>query len=194
MLNADPSEDAEKHNLRGNFSGGRLQPYHGPTDYVAVQASSLPKIAIAIVCYMYTVDMEAAAKGYDWSVGGWCSAVVLRDIFLMIAVAGVWDWILYFSPLKDRLAPYKFNSQYPKNEQLARDLFWTTSATLLASAQEILLMRWWASGKFKAAMFGTPPAGESVVPYNPPFFGTDTQHPAGTPVDSSAPVQIIQMR
>lgn len=27
----------------------------------------------------------------------------------MVAVAGVWDWILYFSPLKNRLTPYKFN-------------------------------------------------------------------------------------
>lgn len=87
-------------------------------------------------------------------------------------VAGVWDYILYFSPLKQRLAPYKFNPDYPSTQQIARDIFWTTSATLLASAQEVLLMRWWASGQFKAALFGTPPPGETSVPWDQPFFGT----------------------
>ena len=113
MATVDPKEDPAKHDLKGSFSGGELQPYHAPTDYLAVQASTLPKIGIAVLCYVYTVDMEAAAAGYDFSVGGWMAKVLFRDLFLMLAVAGVWDWILYFSPLKDRLSPYKFNSKYP---------------------------------------------------------------------------------
>lgn len=47
-------------------------------DYVAVQASSLPKIAIAVACWHYTVHFDAAAKGYDWSYDGWVAAVVKR--------------------------------------------------------------------------------------------------------------------
>eukprot|EP01052_Picozoa_sp_SAG31_P031489 SAG31_NODE_3342_length_4383_cov_5.306723_2_plen_223_part_00 len=146
MATADPNEDPERHSLKGEFSGGPLQPVHGLVDYVAVQASSLPKIGIAIICYLYTVDMEAASKGFDFTPGGWVAKVVLRDLFLMVAVAGVWDWVLYFSPLKARLEPYKFTKAYPPMSQLQRDIFWTFSATLLASCQEVLLMRWWAGG------------------------------------------------
>ena len=80
--------------------------------------------------------------------------------------------MLYFSPFKARLEPYKFNKSYPDIKQLQRDVFWTFSATLLASAQEVLLMRWWAGGHFKAALFGSPPADETAVPHNQPFFGT----------------------
>ena len=90
--NADPKEDPDKHSLKGVFSGGPLQPVHGAIDYIAVQASSLPKIGIAILCYLYTVDMEAASTGFDFSPDGLVAKVVLRDLFLMVAVAGIWDW------------------------------------------------------------------------------------------------------
>ena len=105
------------------------------TECLQIQFGSLPKIGIAVLCWIYTVDMQAAAEGWDWSSTGWVAKVVLRDLFLMVVIAGVWDWILYFSPLKARLAPFKFNSEYPKPSQLMRDVFWTLSATLLASAQ-----------------------------------------------------------
>ena len=172
MANANPKGDGQKRSVSGDFSGGKLKPTHGLADYVAVQPGSLPKIRIAILCWQYTVDIEGAPKGYDWSLDGWVMQIVLRDLFLMIAVAGIWDYILYFSPLKDRLRPYKFNSKYPPLSQIKRDAFWTFSATLLASAQEVLLMRWWAGGNFKAALFGTPPEGETSVPWDTPFFGT----------------------
>ena len=159
---------------KGRFSGGKLQPYHSPRDYITVFCGQLPKIAVAVACWHYTVDMEAAAVGWDWSHKGWVWRIVFRDLLLMVAVAGGWDWILYFSPLKERLTPYKFNKRYPAWSQLQRDIFWTFCATLLASAQEVLLMRWWASGRFKRAWFGTPAsAAEETVPYNPPFFGTE---------------------
>lgn len=169
---------------QGDFSGGKLRPVHDQlSDYVAVQASSLPKIGIAVLCWLYTVDMEAASRGYDFALDGWVMKVVLRDLFLMVAIAGVWDYILYFSPLKERLRAYKFNSKYPPFAQLARDAFWTFSATLLASAQEVLLMRWWAGGNFKAALFGTPPEGETSVPWNEPFFGTAETAVLSVPLD-----------
>lgn len=173
MVTANPKGDGQKRSVNGDFSGGKLKPFHGLTDYFNVFFGQVPKIFIAVLVWQYTVDMDAAAVGYDWSLDGWVAKVVLRDLFLMVGIAGVWDYILYFSPLKDRLKAYKFNPVYPPMAQIQRDAFWTFSATLLASAQEVLLMRWWASGEFKAAMFGVAPANETSVPHNAPFFGTE---------------------
>ena len=98
----------------------------------------------------------------------------------MALVPGIWDYILYFSPLKGRLAPYKFNAKYPPMDQLLRDIFWTFCATVLASVQEVGLMYWWAGGHFKAAWFGAAPAGEDSVPVGP-FFGTEQTAIFSTP-------------
>ena len=127
---------------------------------------------IAVACWVYSVDFHAAAAGYDFSPNGWVMRIVLRDIFICMGVAGVWDWVLYFSPLKERMAPYKFNKAYPPGAQLRRDMMWTFSASLLSSVQEVLLMRFWASGAFTKALFGAAPAGEASVPWDAPFFGT----------------------
>lgn len=189
MLSADGQAERTC-NLKGKYSGGPLRPYHDRlSDYVGVQAGQIPKVLLAIVVWYYTVDFKAAEKGFDFSFNGWCTTVILRDLFLMVAITGVWDWILYFSPLKERLAPYKFNSAYPKWTQLQRDIFWTFIATLLASAQEILVMRWWASGQFTRTLFGQGGyandaitkllGGESAVapdkpiPWETPFFGSE---------------------
>ena len=142
---ADPNGDGVPRDTAGAFSGGPLRPYHNRvSDYVAVQAGQLPKILLAVAVWHYTVDIDAAAKGWDWSPTGWVATVLLRDLVLMVLIAFGWDYILYFSPLKHRLAPYKLNQEYPTWEQIRRDAFWTTSATLLASAQEVLLYYWWA--------------------------------------------------
>jgi len=156
---------------KGNFSGEKLEPF--PThiaDYLNVQFGSLPRIFLAIWCWLYTVDMAAAAEGYDFSHSGWVARIALRDLLLMVIVCGGWNWVEYCSPLKERLAPWKINSSYPDNAQMRRDMFWTTSATLLATVQEVMLMRWWAGGYFKGALFGSPTAEESVPVST--FFGT----------------------
>lgn len=173
MATSSSKDDPQTRDVAGSFSGAPLRPYHNKlSDYTGIQFGSLPKIGIAVLCWIYTVDMQAAAEGWDWSSTGWVAKVVLRDLFLMVVIAGVWDWILYFSPLKARLAPFKFNSEYPKPSQLMRDVFWTLSATLLASAQEVVLMRYWAAGYFKSALFSAVPEGEDSVPWDTPFFGT----------------------
>ena len=89
---------------------------------------------------------------------------------MMVIIAGGWDYLLYFSPLKSRMSAYKFNKNYPSKDQFLRDIFWTTSATLLAAVQEVLLMWYWAGGHFKAAWFGKAPENETFVPYDQPFF------------------------
>jgi hypothetical protein len=88
MVRAGPNGDGQKRSVSGDFSGGRLRPYHNAlADWVGVQCSSLPKIGIAVLCWVYTADMHAAAEGYDLAWNGWVAKVVLRDLFLMLAVS-----------------------------------------------------------------------------------------------------------
>ena len=102
MATADPKGDGLARSVNGDFSGGKLKPYHNSlTDVFSVFFGQAPKIVIAIIVWQCTVDMEAASVGYDWTLDGWVAKVVLRDLFLMVVVAGLWDWILYASPLKD---------------------------------------------------------------------------------------------
>jgi sterol desaturase/sphingolipid hydroxylase (fatty acid hydroxylase superfamily) len=173
-------------NVQGSFSGGRLQPYSTSVkDYVGAQAGSLPKILLTTLLFAWTVDLTTttgagAPAGYFASPGSWAPAtwvlqVVLRDLSLMLVVPGGWDYLLYFSRFKEAMRPYKFNSKYPDRKQFVRDVTWTTSATLLASLQEILLWRWWASGQFKSALFGEAPVGETHVPCDTPFFAESAE-------------------
>ena len=162
----------------GAFSGGTLKPYPNAIgDFLGVQFGSLPKMLIAVVCWHVTAaDWGAAAAGYDLSPTGWVARIVLRDLVLMVLVAGVWDWLLYRSPLQGRLAPYKFNKDYPDAAQLSRDVFWTTSATLLASAQEAVLMHWWTTGRlFKQLPLqgAAQLTAEDKAGAAPAFFGTE---------------------
>ena len=84
----------------GSFSGGKLRPFPNQlADWVGGQFINMPKIAIAALAWRYTVDLEAAAAGYDFGPGGWATRIILRDLLLMVAVAGLWDYLLYFSPL-----------------------------------------------------------------------------------------------
>jgi len=170
--------------VKGHFSGGTLMPYHHKiATYVAVQCGSLWKVVLAALCWFYTVDMAAASLGYDFSHKGWVAAIVYRDLVLMVVVCGGWDWLLYWSPLKERMAPYKYHAMQPPRSQWLRDVAATTSATLLASVQEVLLMRWWAGGFFKRALFGAPSVDEAAVPWgiSNTFFGTKETAVFSTP-------------
>ena len=166
VLFMDPPTPTITPDEAGRWSGGPLRPYPNQlADWVAGVAVNAPKMAIAALAFRYTVDLDAAARG--WEVG-WVAAIVARDLFLMVAVAGLWDYLLYFSPLKERMRPWKINDAYPGPDQLKRDVFWTTSATLLASAQEVALLKWWCGQNFTRALFGA--ADEAFVPVDAPFF------------------------
>ena len=55
-------------------SGSVSLRYHNRlADYVGVQFGSLPKILIAVLCWNFTVDMEAASRGFDFALGGWAT-------------------------------------------------------------------------------------------------------------------------
>mmetsp|Transcript_124718 Transcript_124718/g.216169 ORF Transcript_124718/g.216169 Transcript_124718/m.216169 type:complete len:589 (+) Transcript_124718:107-1873(+) len=172
------AKERKKVDVKGNFSGGKLRPYHNAlADWFGVQFTSLPKIGLAVLCYTYTVDMQAAADGWDFAPGGWVSKIFLRDFFLMLLIPCVWDWIHHSdsSPLRERLAAYKFEKATVDAAQFRRDFLTTTSALLIATMHEVILMRWWASGSFKRALFGSEPAGETSVPWGKdnPFFGSE---------------------
>lgn len=165
-----------KPDVKGNFSGGRQRPWADKfSDVVSMQCSQIPTLVVAIVCWNLTVDMDAASEGYDFHIAGWASRIFFRDLFLMIFVCGGWDWLLYYSPLKGNMAAFKFAEEYPDADQFWRDRFWSTSATLLGSVQEVLLMRWWSSGSFKQALFGPMQLGEAHIPWGSDnsFFGSD---------------------
>lgn len=167
-IEGPPSKQPDVH---GNYSGGTLKPFQQTVgDHVSnIVGGQLSKIAIVTLCWLYTVDMDAASKGYDFSAGGWVSMVVWRDVLLLLCCCGGWDWLLRLSPLAERLAPYKFNPDKPDATQMQRDIFWSFSALFLVSLQEVVLMRWWAGGFFKRALFSSV-RGEAAVPVSS-FFG-----------------------
>lgn len=82
-----------------------------------------------------SISNQNQNKILSWS---WMIPIVLRNIFSTWIICGFWDWILYFSPLKEALKPFKMNPKYPTTDQIFHDAFWTTSATITGSAVEIL--------------------------------------------------------
>jgi len=131
--------------LHGGFLGAPLRPYYDWAQLVFLQFASVPLLALTALCWTYTVDTAAAAQGYDFSLQGWCTCIVLRDFVLTLTVAGGFDYLLYHSPLcKPGMRAYKFNKDYPSREQLLRDVRWTVCAQLLASLQEVLVVRYWS--------------------------------------------------
>jgi hypothetical protein len=41
---------------------------------------------------------------------GWVAHIVLRDLLIMVIVAGGWDYLMYFSSLAKRLHRFKVRS------------------------------------------------------------------------------------
>jgi len=145
----------------GSYAGGKaLDGFDGadPTVAFGVQVGLTPRRLLAVLCYVYTVDFEAAAaEGFTLRPGGWCARIVLRDVALMLLYAGLWDWVLLHSPFAATARGWKYNKDAPSDEQTRRDVFWSTSSTLLSSAQEIALILWWLQA------WGPPP----------PFFAAE---------------------
>lgn len=141
----DPPQPKAPPDECGTWSGGVLRPCpNALADWVAGVCINAPKMVIAAAAYSYTCDAAAASRGFDRR---WILPIVGRDLFLMVAVAGLWDYLLYFSRLRERMRPWKINAKYPGAAQLRRDVFWTLSATLLASLQEVLVLRYGLAGR-----------------------------------------------
>ena len=79
------------------------------------------------------------------------------------AVCGFWDWLLYFSPARHRLAAYKITPAYPPTSQYLHDAAYTSLASLLASCLEGGLCYLWASGSLTYSGLEEAPATNLLV-------------------------------
>ena len=87
------------------------------------------------------------ASEYEMS---WMLPMLVRNLLAQFIIAGFWDWLLYFSPLKEKFAPFKMNPKYPSNKQIFHDMFWTTSATITGTMIEIFLCYGYCNDYFPA--------------------------------------------
>merc|ERR1719341_1849833 len=61
----------------------------------------------------------------------WLTPILIRNILGTWVVCGLWDWVLYFSPLKERLSEFKITASYPHLSQFTHDAAYTTLASVL---------------------------------------------------------------
>jgi len=113
-------------------------------DHLAAQLGSVPRLLMALFCWYLMPDI-AALKTLSVS---WILPIVARDLAVTIAVAGLWDFLLYsqWSPLRAKAHPAKFNPKYPSFVQIKHDIAWSLCSTLLSSAWEIAVLHAWARG------------------------------------------------
>jgi len=111
-------------------------------DFISVLGSLVKDVILGYLIYLYTMNIHAAAE-FRWE---WMLPIIVRDFCLNFFVAGSWDWMMYFSPIAPRLHKYKINPTIPPMTQFKHDIFFTTLATLTASATEIVLLHCWAKG------------------------------------------------
>jgi hypothetical protein len=129
------------------------RPTASITEHLIGTLGGVRSFVIAWICiYGFTLSEEnstypafsgAAKEGYNWS---WMAPILIRNVAFAWVVCGFWDWILYFSPLKDKLHPFKHNPVYPSFPQFAHDATFTTISVVLASFLEIAMCRGWANG------------------------------------------------
>jgi sterol desaturase/sphingolipid hydroxylase (fatty acid hydroxylase superfamily) len=77
----------------------------------------------------------SGAEEFHWS---WIMPLLVRNIMATWLICGCWDWFLHFSPLKNRLAPFKMNPESPPSSQWAHDVFWTTVSSVMATVLEVV--------------------------------------------------------
>lgn|ERR1711988_319707 len=114
--------------------------FFSPIEQLVLECASTFKVLLAVL-FWNLIDFSACKTlQLDWTL-----AIVVRDVTLALVVAGGWDYILYFSPLKDRLHRYKINPSYPSSKQFQHDMFWTLISTLISSVLEIIVLHCFAT-------------------------------------------------
>lgn len=117
-------------------------------EHVGVVLSLVPKLPFALWMYFAMPTMAEAAT-LDLA---WILPIVLRDLAIMFVVVGGWDFLLYGPVFREKMRPYKFNPKYPPWSQLKHDILWTTSATILASLQDVMVFHFWATGRWAVTL------------------------------------------
>lgn len=119
-------------------------------DHVAVVLSAVPKLIIAALALKYSLNGFADPAVYATLSWAWVAPIIVRDLAITFGSAGVWDFIVYsdFSPLKKRMAAYKFNSEYATWDQILHDMRWALVSTFVSTAWEVFILHGWATGRF----------------------------------------------
>eukprot|EP01065_Artemidia_motanka_P021102 TRINITY_DN2517_c0_g1_i2.p1 TRINITY_DN2517_c0_g1~~TRINITY_DN2517_c0_g1_i2.p1 ORF type:complete len:351 (+),score=87.24 TRINITY_DN2517_c0_g1_i2:55-1053(+) len=116
------------------------------TGHLTSIVAALRSYAIAHVLWTYTSNPLESGAAAELS-SDWILPIVARNVAATWAIAGFWDWLLYFSPLKNKFTPFKLNPIYPSMRQFAHDSFWSTSSSCTAAALEVMMLHLWATGK-----------------------------------------------
>lgn len=114
--------------------------------------------AMALLCiYVISEDYPAFGAGKELKLE-WMLPLLFRNLLGTWLICGLWDWFLYFSPLKEKLHKYKLNPKYPSMTQMRNDAFVTTTASVCLTILEVMMCHLWASGKvpYQADMLETP--------------------------------------
>ena len=119
------------------------------TDNLTSFAGAFRSFALAYACIHAVGDYPAFGRATALEFA-WMWPILLRNIVATWIICGGWDYFLYFSPLKEKMRPYKLNTTYPSRSQLVHDAFWTTVSSICAAGVEILLCHGWATGKLPA--------------------------------------------
>lgn len=106
------------------------------------------------------------AKTYELE---WIVPIIARDLIATWLIAGMWDWFLYFSPLREKLHKYKLNPNYPGFAQMKHDAIASTIASLCGACIEVVLCHYWATGALVGAI--DPESGSAL-----PLFGGESTH------------------
>jgi len=136
-------------------------------DHLAVQLSTLPKLALAAFVWARLsggASWAASAAALDRE---WVLSIFIRDMAMTWLIAGSWEALLYsqYSPFSARLKGHKLNpsppssrsDRWPFTNPHAHDAFWSTVSTLIWSAMEVATAHYWAVGRVALPAGGAAP-------------------------------------
>lgn len=137
-------------------------------DHVAVQLSTLPKLALAaFVWARLSGDASSWASSAAAMDRDWVLSIFVRDMVMTWLIAGGWEFTLYsrYSPFSARLKGHKLNPEppapnpdrWPFSNAHAHDAFWSTVSTLIWSAMEVATAHAWAVGRVALPAGGAKP-------------------------------------
>jgi len=139
---------------------GKIAPTLDISGYVGLIATSVRASAIAFLILFHSSSHYPGLLGgaaASEPISSWLTPILIRNILSTWAICGLWDWVLYFSPLKERLSEFKITAAYPPLRQFTHDAAYTSLASILATGLEGLLCYAWASGTLSYASLEESP-------------------------------------